>query len=163
MINYNPLKAKDASQSLVVALVEDDRFLREEVVVHLSATGFVVHAVNSASALDDLLAREAVDLFIVDLNLPGESGLSLCRRLRQTLPSSGIVIMTARVALQDRISGYQDGGADIYLTKPIAPDELVLVLLSLGRRVKKMVAKDAWSLNLRDRTLSGPQPGQKSG
>jgi DNA-binding response OmpR family regulator len=161
LIKYNPLKAKDASQSLVVALVEDDRFLREEIVVHLSATGFVVHAVNSASALDDLLAREAVDLFIIDLNLPGESGLSLCRRLRQTLPSSGIVIMTARVALQDRISGYQDGGADIYLTKPIAPDELVLVLLSLGRRVKKMVTKDEWSLNLRDRTLSGPQPGQK--
>jgi DNA-binding response OmpR family regulator len=161
LIQFNPLKAKDASQSLVVALVEDDRFLREEIVVHLSATGFVVHAVNSASALDDLLAREAVDLFIIDLNLPGESGLSLCRRLRQTLPAAGIVIMTARVALQDRISGYQDGGADMYLTKPIAPDELVLVLLSLGRRIKQMVAMDEWSMNLRDRTLTGPQPGQK--
>jgi DNA-binding response OmpR family regulator len=69
--------------------------------------------------------------------------------------------MTARVALQDRISGYQDGGADMYLTKPIAPDELVLVLLSLGRRIKQMVAMDEWSMNLRDRTLTGPQPGQK--
>ena len=161
MIKSKPLKTQNASQSLVVALVEDDRFLREEIVIHLSATGFVVHAVNSASALDDLLAREAVDLFIIDLNLPGESGLSLCKRLRQTLPTAGIVIMTARVALQDRISGYQDGGADVYLTKPIAPDELVLVLLSLGRRVKKMVAKDEWSMNLRERTLAGPQPGQK--
>lgn len=161
MIKTNPHKAKDASPSLVVALVEDDRLLREEIVIHLSATGFVVHAVNSATALDDLLAREAVDLFIIDLNLPGESGLSLCRRLRQTLPAAGIVIMTARVALQDRISGYQDGGADIYLTKPIAPDELVLVLLSLGRRVKKILTQDEWALNLRDRTLTGPQPGQK--
>lgn len=161
MIKTNPLHAKDTSASLVVGLVEDDRFLREEIVIHLSATGFLVHAVNSASALDDLLAREAVDLFIIDLNLPGESGLSLCRRLRQTLPTAGIVIMTARVALQDRIAGYQDGGADIYLTKPIAPDELVLVLLSLGRRVRKIITKDEWALHLRDRTLSGPQPGQK--
>ena len=69
--------------------------------------------------------------------------------------------MTARVALQDRISGYQDGGADIYLTKPTAPDELVLILMSLGRRVKKDLTSDEWSLNLRDRTLSGPHPGQK--
>lgn len=149
------------SGPLVVALVEDDRLLREEIVVHLQANGFVVHAVNSASALDDLATREAIDLYIIDLNLPGESGLSLCRRLRQSLPAAGIVIMTARVALHDRISGYKHGGADIYLTKPIAPDELVLVLYSLGRRVKKTNTGAEWSLSLRDRTLIGPEPLQK--
>ena len=153
--------SQGGSVPLVVALVEDDRLLREEVVVHLQATGFRVHAVNSAAALDDLAAREPIDLFIIDLNLPGESGLSLCRRLRQSLPAAGIVIMTARVALHDRISGYKEGGADLYLTKPVAPDELVLVLLSLGRRIKKTNTGQEWSLSLRDRTLVGPQASQK--
>ena len=161
MIKPKPLQGKTLATPLVVALVEDDRLLREEIVVHLQANGFIVHAVNSAAALDDVMAREAIDLYVLDLNLPGENGLSLSRRLRQSLPSAGIVIMTARVALQDRITGYQEGGADIYLTKPAAPDELVLILMSLGRRVKKGLSSDEWSLNLRDRTLLGPHPGQK--
>jgi DNA-binding response OmpR family regulator len=161
LIKTKPLQGKNAASPLVVALVEDDRLLREEIVIHLEANGFIVHAVNSAAALDDVMAREAIDLFVLDLNLPGENGLSLSRRLRQSLPTTGIVIMTARVALQDRISGYQDGGADIYLTKPTAPDELVLILMSLGRRIKKDLDTDEWSLRLRDRTLLGPQPGQK--
>ena len=161
MIKPQALQAKNVASPLVVALVEDDRLLREEIDVHLQAHGFVVHAVNSAAALDDVMAREAIDLYVIDLNLPGESGLSLSRRLRLSLPAAGIVIMTARVALQDRISGYQDGGADIYLTKPTAPDELVLILMSLGRRIKKDLTSDEWSLNLRDRTLLGQHPGQK--
>ena len=161
MIKTKPLQGKNTASPLVVALVEDDRLLREEIVIHLEANGFIVHAVNSAAALDDVMAREAIDLYVLDLNLPGENGLSLSRRLRQSLPTTGIVIMTARVALQDRISGYQDGGADIYLTKPTAPDELVLILMSLGRRIKKDFDTDEWSLRLRDRTLLGPHPGQK--
>jgi DNA-binding response OmpR family regulator len=161
LIKTKPIQGKNNASPLVVALVEDDRLLREEIVIHLEANGFVVHAVNSAAALDDVMAREAIDLYVLDLNLPGENGLSLSRRLRQSLPTTGIVIMTARVALQDRISGYQDGGADIYLTKPTAPDELVLILMSLGRRIKKDLKTDEWSLRLRDRTLWGPHPGQK--
>ena len=154
-------KPAPGPSALVVALVEDDHLLREEIVRHLNDHGFVVHAVNSATAMDDLIARVAIDLFIVDWNLPGESGLSLCNRLRESLPSAGIVIMTARVAVHDRIAGYRQGGADVYLTKPIAPDELVAVLLSLGRRIKETSTGDEWSLSLRDRTLSGPLPHQK--
>ena len=67
---------RDTPWPLVLALVEDDRLLREEIEVHLKAHGFEVHAANSASALDDILARQAIDLYILDLNLPGESGLS---------------------------------------------------------------------------------------
>ena len=142
MIKLKSSSFKTGSSPLVVALVEDDRLLREEIVVHLQANGFVVHAVNSAAALDDVMAREAIDLYVLDLNLPGENGLSLSRRIRQSLPAAGIVIMTARVALQDRITGYQEGGADIYLSKPTAPDELVLILMSLARRIKKTAGTD---------------------
>jgi DNA-binding response OmpR family regulator len=150
-----------SAEKLTVALVEDDRLLRGEIESHLTAHGFVVFAANSASALDDILARQAIDLYILDLNLPGESGLSLCKRLRESLPNAGIVIMTARVALHDRLAGYSHGGADFYLTKPVSPDELVLVLQNLGRRVKKLVSDNSWSLSLRDRLLTGPQEGQK--
>jgi DNA-binding response OmpR family regulator len=146
---------------LVVALVEDDRLLREEIEVHLRSHCFDVHAVNSASGLDDLNARIAFDLYLIDLNLPGENGLSLCRRVRQSRPDAGIVIMTARVALNDRIAGYKQGGADVYMTKPVAPDELVLVMMSLGRRLKQTQTAQEWSLSLRDRTLLGPEQDKK--
>ena len=150
-----------AEAPLVVALVEDDRLLREEITEHLTAHDFAVHAVSSAAAYDDLAARIALDLFVIDWNLPGESGLNLSRRLREAIPGAGIVLMTARVALHDRLTGYRQGGADVYLTKPVAPDELVAVLLSLGRRVKPAISGPGWALNLRDRTLQGPQPQQK--
>ena len=161
MKNLQLLPAAVAQTQFVVALVEDDAMLREEVSIHLTNHGFLVHAVNSALALDDLTARVPIDLFVVDLNLPGEDGLSLCRRLRQSLPGAGIVIMTAKIALQDRLVGYSHGGADFYLPKPISPDELVLVLLSLGRRVKLTDTVSEWSLSLRDRTLNGPEATQK--
>jgi DNA-binding response OmpR family regulator len=150
-----------AQAPLVVALVEDDPMLRQEIEVHLKANGFEVHAANSAPGLDDLNARIAFDLYLIDLNLPGENGLSLCRRVRFNRPDSGIVIMTARVALNDRIAGYKEGGADVYLTKPVVPDELVLVLLSLGRRMRQTPSIQEWTLGLRDRTLLGPGQTQK--
>ena len=161
MSSSNLSAASDVQAPLVVALVEDDRMLREEVVEHLRAHDFVVHSVSSAAAFDDLAARVALDLFVLDWNLPGESGLSLSRRLRESMPGAGIVLMTARVALHDRLTGYRQGGADVYLSKPVSPDELVAVLRNLGRRVKPAVSGRAWSLNLRDRTLQGPQPQQK--
>lgn len=156
-----PAAAGSAARPLSVALVEDDRLLREEVELHLKSCGFIVHTANSAAGLDDLMAHLFIDLYVIDWNLPGESGLSLCRRLRQVLPAAGIVIMTARIALHDRLSGYGEGGADIYLTKPVAPDELVMVLKSLGRRLHSNTGGQEWVMNLRERTLSGPQPEQK--
>ena len=93
----------NSSRSLVVALVEDDPLLRQEVALHLQSHGFIVHEANSATGLDDLMTHAFIDLFVIDWNLPGESGLSLSRRLRQSLPNAAIVIMTARVALNDRL------------------------------------------------------------
>ncbi len=147
--------------ALTVAVIEDDQLLREEIAIHLGSQGMVVHAVNSASALDDLVARERIDVFLIDLNLPGEGGLSLCSRLRASLPQAGIVICTGRSSLVDRIASYKQGGADAFLAKPVSPDELVLVLESLGRRLNKSASDDAWSLSLRDRSLEAPRGGPK--
>ncbi len=161
IVPSHPSTPASPGRPLVVALVEDDPLLREEVRLHLVGHGFIVHVANSAAGLDDLVAQFAIDLFVIDWNLPGESGLSLSRRLRQSLPGAAIVIMTARVALNDRLSGYRDGGADIYLSKPVAPDELVVVLHSLGRRLQAHLTGQEWVMNLRDRTLTGPKPEQK--
>lgn len=161
MNQNSPHKKLDERPQMVVAVVEDDRMLRQEIETHLKANHFTVHGVSSGSALDDLVTPEPIDIFIIDLNLPGEGGLSICKRLRQTVPNAGIVIMTARVALHDRLAGYSHGGADFYLTKPISPDELVMVLMSLGRRVKKISTVGEWNLSLRDRILLGPDPWQK--
>jgi len=146
---------------LAVALVEDDRLLREEIEIHLSASGFRVHPAGSALALDDIAGREPIDLYVIDINLPGENGLSLAARIRRTRPEAGIVILTARVALTDRLAGYREGGADAYLSKPVAPDELVLVLQGLGRRLRDTADIEEWTLSLRERTLSGPLPEQR--
>jgi DNA-binding response OmpR family regulator len=155
------LSPQDSSQNLVVAVVEDDALLRQEIEIHLRAHRMQVHSVNSASALDDLSARERIDVFLIDLNLPGEGGLSLCKRLRDSMPQAGIVICTGRTSLIDRIAGYKVGGADFYLTKPVSPEELVLVIESLGRRLKQTNSADTWALSLRDRTLDGPLPEQR--
>ncbi|MEI7784063.1 MAG: response regulator transcription factor [Betaproteobacteria bacterium] len=153
--------AAESPGHLTVAVVEDDRSLREEVVSYLEGRGFSVRSANSGAGLDDLLLTDKIDIFVIDLNLPGENGLSICNRLRRTMPQAGIVIMTARVGLTDRLAGYPFGGADFYMPKPIMPEELLQVLLSLGRRVKVGVVDQGWTLNLRDRTLSSPQTQEK--
>lgn len=149
------------SHQFVVALVEDDRLLRQEVENHLKANGFLVYSAANASELNDSLIQESVDIFIIDMSLPGESGLSLCKRIRASLPNVGIVIMTANANLHDRIAGYSHGGADMYLTKPVSPVELVLVLQGLGKRVKKLLTENSWSLKIQDRVLISPDGSQK--
>jgi len=70
-----PYLSSQVQPQFVVALVEDDALLRQEIEIHLMSYEFSVHGVNSAIALDDLMARVPIDLFIIDLNLPGENGL----------------------------------------------------------------------------------------
>jgi len=142
-------------------IVEDDPLLREEVVLHLSSYGFVVEAVNSGSALNDLITREPANLFVIDINLPGESGIQIANRLRKNQPEAGIVIMTARSAMTDKIAGYRQGGADFYLTKPVAPTELLLVLQGLANRLENRQQQHAWQLSLRERSLQAPNDGVK--
>ena len=161
MQNLNLSDSLSKKSSLVVAVVEDDVLLRQEIVAHLKANQFETHDVSTAAALDDLATSRPIDIYIIDLNLPGESGMSLCNRLRQRTPNVGIVIMTGRVALHDRLAGYSHGGADFYLPKPVSPEELTMVLQNLGRRVKNLTHENDWQLSLRDRTLQPPGENTK--
>lgn len=98
-----------------------------------------------------------IDLVVVDLNLPGEDGLSLTRRLRVTNPEIGIIMMTARTRTDDKRIGYESG-ADIYLAKPVSLDELAAAILALSRRLRPAVAAPTGLvLDTMRLTLGGPQ------
>ncbi len=94
---------------------------------------------SCAEEFDDLPLRRPPELFVVDLNLPGEDCLVLAARLRRTCPAAGIVITTARSRLDDRVRGYEQV-ADVYLPKPEDPQELLAVLRSLGQRRRATAA-----------------------
>ena len=117
-----------------VVVVEDNEDLLDEVVFHLGRQpDYTVYAARDGRELDDCLARHAVDVLVLDLGLPGEDGIEIARRVRrQTVP--GIVMLTARGALHERIKGLQTG-ADAYLVKPVDMRELVAVIDSVHRRL----------------------------
>lgn len=115
-----------------ILLVEDDTEVARLVTGLLEKEGYrVTHASNGA-ALDDALARANPDIFILDVMLPGEDGLSICRRLRQEsrLP---ILMLTAKSDEIDRVLGLEMG-ADDYLVKPFGPRELIARIRALLRR-----------------------------
>lgn len=114
-------------------VVDDDLRLRDLLERYLTSQGFEVKGVADAKAMDAVLQRERVDLLILDLMLPGEDGLSVCRRLRGQGAWLPIVMLTARGDEVDRIVGLEMG-ADDYLPKPFNPRELLARINAVLRR-----------------------------
>ena len=140
--------------NLKIALVEDHDDLRDLLTRDISKAGYLVHTAEAAEDLDELLAKTVVDILILDLNLPGEDGLSIAMRLKRSNPDLYIVMLTARRREQDRIDGYQSG-ADIYLTKPVSSPELLAALGSVSRRLLSRHDQLDVALNVRTMTLTG--------
>jgi two-component system phosphate regulon response regulator OmpR len=116
-----------------ILVVDDDQRLRDLLVRYLGGQGFEVRAVSDAGGMDKQLARERYDLIVLDLMLPGEDGLAICRRLRAQAGSPAIVMLTAKGDEVDRIVGLELG-ADDYLPKPFNPRELVARINAVLRR-----------------------------
>jgi two-component system, OmpR family, phosphate regulon response regulator OmpR len=119
-----------------ILVVDDDLRLRQLLDRYLREQGFTVKAVESGEAMDRALARELYDLIVLDLMMPGEDGLSICRRLRgQSNEGSdvAIIMLTAKGDEVDRIVGLELG-ADDYLPKPFNPRELVARIHAVLRR-----------------------------
>ena len=118
-----------------ILLVEDERTIREPLVQYLTRNGMRVSAVASAEEARQSLAAQAVDLILLDIMLPAEDGLSLCRSLRAT---SGIpiILVTARAEETERIVGLELG-ADDYVTKPFSARELLARIRAVLRRSRE--------------------------
>ena len=119
---------------LSVLLVDDDIHIRQLLSDYLSDFGISVVAVADGNMMADAMEKESFDLVILDLMLPGEDGLSLCRSLRakSDIP---ILMLTARGEAMDRVVGLEVG-ADDYIVKPFEPRELVARIQTIMRRAR---------------------------
>ena len=126
-----------------ILVVDDDLRLRDLLNRYLTEQGFAVRTVSRrARAWTSSLAHERFDLMVLDLMLPGEDGLSICRRLRGTRNDIPIVMLTAKGEDVDRIVGLEMG-ADDYLPKPFNPRELVARINAVLRRRRRAAAARA--------------------
>ena len=116
-----------------ILVVDDDARLRSLLERYLSEQGFQVRSVANSEQMDRLLARETFHLMVLDLMLPGEDGLSICRRLRSANNTLPILMLTAKGDEIDRIVGLEVG-ADDYLPKPFNPRELLARIRAVLRR-----------------------------
>ncbi len=149
-----------------VLAVDDDPSVRDLIATYLGDYDMRVTAVPDEQGMSKVLAREAVDLVLLDLRLKGEDGMDIARRLRaeSKLP---IIILTGRQDDADRVMGLELG-ADDYLTKPFSPRVLLARIRALLRRTRmhetladtvaniRAYRFAGWDLNLRLRRLSAP-------
>ena len=126
-----------------IAVVDDDARIRDLLRRYLTQEGFEVLLAEDAKALNRILTRETVDLIVLDLMLPGEDGLSICRRLRAANDVTPIIMLTAKVEDVDRIVGLEVG-ADDYLPKPFSHRELLARVAAVLRRRHRAPESARW-------------------
>ncbi len=142
--------------SLKILVVEDNDALREVMLAFLQQQGHYVRGVPMAEDIDDVTGGFVPNVYVIDLNLPDEDGLSVTRRLRAAHPNVGIVITTARSQIGDKVLGYENG-ADLYLTKPVDSRELVAGVTALGKRLRASSdMQTPFVLELERMQLKGP-------
>src|SRR5262249_13705224 len=146
-----------------ILLVDDSRELRDAISRYLRANNYRVSLADSAAAARKLLKTNAIDLVVLDVMMPGEDGLSLCRDLRSNglLP---IIMLTARGEDVDRIVGLEMG-ADDYVSKPCNPRELIARITAVLRRASgaqrtsplagQRIRFEKWTLDVGRRELTG--------
>ncbi|PIW09989.1 MAG: two-component system response regulator OmpR, partial [Comamonadaceae bacterium CG17_big_fil_post_rev_8_21_14_2_50_60_13] len=125
--------ATQAQHTDKVLVVDDDSRIRDLLRRYLTQEGFEVLLAEDGKALTRVLLREPVDLIVLDLMMPGEDGLSVCRRLRGANTTTPIIMLTAKGEDVDRIVGLEVG-ADDYLAKPFNPRELLARINAVLRR-----------------------------
>jgi two-component system phosphate regulon response regulator OmpR len=126
------MQSKDNRPTKLV-VVDDDARIRDLLKRYLTQEGFEVLLAEDAKALTRIQQRETVDLIVLDLMMPGEDGLSVCRRLRAANDLTPIIMLTAKTEDIDRIVGLEVG-ADDYLGKPFNPRELLARIHAVLRR-----------------------------
>jgi two-component system, OmpR family, response regulator len=147
-------------------VVDDHREIRELLARYLAKHGFRVDTAENAAAARRRLQAGAFDLVVLDVMMPGEDGLSLCRHLRETAPALPVILLTAMGEETDRIVGLEMG-ADDYVAKPFNPRELLARIKAVLRRATSLPPQrdrpasrrlrfDRWVLDAGRRELEGP-------
>ncbi len=116
-----------------IAIIEDNKTLANAIAYQLRDRGHSADVLHHGGEADAFLAREGADLIVLDINLPGQSGLELLRALRRRGDGAPVILLTARSETRDRVAGL-DAGADDYLVKPFEMDELEARIRALSRR-----------------------------
>jgi two-component system OmpR family response regulator len=122
-----------------VLIVEDDAVLADALTEALRREGYIADTVPTAEMADAALATTEVDAVVLDVGLPGEDGFTWLRRLRARGGQQGVLVLTARDAVADRVQGLKLG-ADDYLSKPFATEELLARMAALARRGREQRA-----------------------
>lgn len=153
-------------------VVDDEEDIRELLGNYLRGFSYEVVLVADGASMRAELARQPVDLVLLDLGLPGEDGLTLARELRAQARAPGIIIVTGRGQAVDRIIGLELG-ADDYVAKPFELRELVARIRSVLRRLgderppraletADCLGFDGWRIDLAARSLTDPEGGEVS-
>ena len=142
-----------------VLVLEDESSIRSFIVINLRRAGYqVVEAESGEQALELLSQHSDVRVALLDIMLPGIDGFEVCRRIRATNPTIGIIMLTARSQEMDKVTGLMNG-ADDYVTKPFSPAELTARVDALMRRSgggtveAGEISQPPFLLNTRNRTL----------
>jgi len=142
-----------------IVVVEDNESLLKGITYRLEDDGHSVEAIEDGGLADAILRQEQFDLVVLDINLPTLSGLEIVRNMRGRGDERPVILLTARTATADRVSGL-DAGADDYLVKPFEMDELSARVRALGRRPAQLAARVLYigdlKYDLADNSLSSP-------
>ena len=142
----HPLPRRCHARGMRVLVVEDDPALSASLLHSMEFEGFSASATRSAEDAWDALRSDTFDVAIVDVGLPGVSGLELVRRVRREGVDVPVLMLTARHALGDRVAGL-DAGADDYLPKPFDLEELLARLRALVRRASTRSDAEAYMVD----------------
>ncbi|MCJ7706528.1 MAG: response regulator transcription factor [Anaerolineales bacterium] len=134
-----------------ILLIEDDQRLARLVARVLEEERFTVDVAHDGDSGLELALRGTYDVAVVDWMLPGRDGPAICRSVRAARLPTALLLLTARSQIEDRVTGL-DSGADDYLVKPFALEELLARVRALGRRFT-VAATDPWELRLGDLVL----------
>ncbi|MGA1443246.1 MAG: response regulator [Methylophilaceae bacterium] len=153
-----------------IAIIDDDKKIRDLIKQYLNDQGFECFAGEQGKDLDQIIQKKDIDLIVLDLMLPNESGLDICKRVRVNKVNIPIIMLTAKGDEVDRIIGLEMG-ADDYLPKPFNPRELLARINSIFRRLEmetnenlinrsaNIIKFDDFEFNSQERTL---KKGQQS-
>ena len=123
-----------------ILIVDDDNRIRELIKEYLEEKNFIVSTANDAEEASEKIKLVNFEIIVLDIMMPGESGLALTKKLRKNI-STPIILLTAKGEIDDRIIGLESG-ADDYLVKPFSPKELLLRINNILKKTKEEILEE---------------------